>query len=344
VALAYLGAVIGAGFASGQEIVQFFVIYHPRGWWGTVIAGILFALMGGVLLYLCSITRVGNYQQLLQVVFGSRAGKAVDVCLSLFLFAGICVMFSASGAVFEEHLYLSKALGVFLAYACVLVLLAGGIRGLVFSYNLLVPLKILLLLLIVGCAAFFADTGTIPTGEVSISWHRIEYWGLAAVLYVAYNFALAMVVLCEYRVLVRPAEGILGAVLGGLMLGGMALLYYLAMVRYVPVILNYEVPMLFVAGNISVPVKFTYVIVLWIGIITTALADAYGFTQRLAAFTGISYRFTLLLVLTAALPLSFQSFSSLVAAVYPLFGVLGLVLVAGILVRVVSLRTLTKKQ
>ena len=147
----------------------------------------------------------------------------------------------------------------------------------------------------------------------------------------------------EYRVLVSSAEGIL-AVLGGLVLGGMALLYYLTMVRYLPGILDYEVPMLFVAGNISVPVKFTYVIVLWIGIITTALADAYGFTQRFAAFTGISYRLTLLLVLTAALPLSFQSFSSLVAVVYPLFGVLGLVLVVGIWFRVVSLRSVTKEQ
>ena len=43
----------------------------------------------------------GNYQQLLQVVFGSRAGKAVDVAYR-FSFAGICVMFSASGAVLKN--------------------------------------------------------------------------------------------------------------------------------------------------------------------------------------------------------------------------------------------------
>ncbi|MGS0745618.1 hypothetical protein ACU70A_06670 [Syntrophomonas erecta subsp. sporosyntropha] len=32
--MGYLGAVVGAGFASGQEIVQFFVTYGALGWRG----------------------------------------------------------------------------------------------------------------------------------------------------------------------------------------------------------------------------------------------------------------------------------------------------------------------
>ena len=59
-----------------------------------MLAGILLPPVGFVVFV--RHYRVGNYQQLLQVVFGSRAGKAVDVAYR-FLFAGICVMFSPVG-------------------------------------------------------------------------------------------------------------------------------------------------------------------------------------------------------------------------------------------------------
>lgn len=324
---------IGAGFASGQEIVQFFVIYDRNGLYGTVLSGLLFGVMGGILLILCSAKKVNNYQQLLKDVFGRKWGGIVDFCLSIFLFFGICTMFSASGAVFHEHLYLPKSLGILLAYVTVLLLLAGGIRGLVLSYNLLVPVKILLLLSVAGYAAFFAEGIQTELCGAYLSFNRISYWGLAAVLYVAYNFALATVILPEYQVLVGKRDGIIGATAGGLALGVAALLYYLALTNFAPVILQYEVPMLFIAGSIAAPVKLIYIIVLWIGILTTAIADSYGFAQRFSEFTGISYRVSLLLVLTAALPLSFKSFSFLVATVYPLFGVIGLVILAGILIK-----------
>ena len=44
--MGYLGAVIGAGFASGQEIMQFFVNYGSCGLTGALTATFLFALMG----------------------------------------------------------------------------------------------------------------------------------------------------------------------------------------------------------------------------------------------------------------------------------------------------------
>lgn len=337
VALGYLGAVIGAGFVSGQEIMQFFVIYRQQGFWGVILAGALFCAMGGILLCLCSLCRASNYQQLLKAVFGPTWSKVMDFSLSIFLFFGICTMFSASGAVFYEHLYLSKNLGVLLAYVGVLFLLAGGIRGLVVSYNLLVPVKILLLLIIAGYAAFYMEGNGTASLRAYIPVSHINYWLLAAILYVAYNFALAMVVLAEYLPLVGKKDGVNGAALGGLMLGGIAAVYYLALHKFMPTTLHYEVPMLFIAGNISSVAKGTYVIVLWVGILTTAIANAYGFVQRFSQLTGLSYRVSLGLILTAALPLSFQSFSLLVATVYPLFGMVGTIILAGILAKTLGL-------
>ena len=47
-AAAYRGAVVGAGFASGQEALIFFVIYGPRGIWGILAAALGFAVLGAL--------------------------------------------------------------------------------------------------------------------------------------------------------------------------------------------------------------------------------------------------------------------------------------------------------
>ncbi|HHV76626.1 MAG TPA: hypothetical protein GXX39_04560 [Syntrophothermus lipocalidus] len=335
VAMGYIGAVVGAGFASGQEIVQFFVVFDRYGLYGVLLSGALFAAMGALLFYICHRSRINGYQRVIRTLFGPRWGKLTDTLFSLFLFLGVCTMFSASGAVFYEHLYLNKTLGIGLTYLATILLLAGGVRGLVFSYNLLVPIKILLLLSIAGCGAFgMKNYAQIPAAYAPLFGY--QYWAMAAVLYVAYNFALATAVLPEYQPLVNMRNGTAGAIGGGLGLGLMLCIYYLALSNFSPAVLHYEVPMLLIAGQVGTGAKLAYVCVLWIGILTTALANGYGLAQRVSDLTGIPYSASLCLIMTAALPLSFRSFASLVGTVYPLFGLLGISIMGGVIYRFVK--------
>lgn len=328
--MGYIGAVIGAGFASGQEIIQFFVTYGLYGLKGVILAGILFALLGGMLLYVAHQNKVSTYQDILVVLWGTKFAPIIDFFLALFLFLGISTMLSASGAVFFEHIYLSKGLGVFAAYVLVGLFLIWGKKGLIVSFNVLVPIKIILLIIITVYAVFFIQGSQIGTYTAFLRPEDIRFWGVSSILYVAFNFALAMVILTEYQTLTDKRSGIAGGIWGGLVLGLLALLTYLALSKFLPVILHYEVPMLFVAGNISITAKYLYTLVLWVGILTTALANSYGFTQRFAKFTGFGYRNCLLLSLTLALPIAMQDFSVLVGKVYPLFGVLGLFIVSAV--------------
>ncbi len=331
--MGYLGAVIGAGFASGQEIVQFFVAYGFYGIKGGLVATGLFALCGGMLLYLAHRWQVSNYQDMLKKMMGEKTGLLVDFLLAIFLFLGISTMMSASGAVFYEHLYLPKNLGVFLAYILVVAFLLTGKQGLIISYNILVPIKIILLFIISGYAAFFVEKQSMEIYTAFICPTEARFWLLAALLYVAYNFSLAMVVLSEYQTVGQAGEGITGAIWGGLILGALVLVNYTALCKFVPVVMHYEVPMLYVAGKISLPAKYIYTLVLWVGILTTAIANAYGFTQRFAGLTGLNYRFCLILCMTLALPVSMRSFSSLVSKIYPVFGILGIVIITALLYR-----------
>lgn len=329
--MGYLGAVIGAGFASGQEIVQFFVAYGASGAKGVVLATVLFGLCGGFLLYKAHDQKAANYQDMLKNLLGHRLGMAVDFLLALFLFLGISTMLSASGAVFYEHLYLPKNMGIFLAYILIVILLVTGKKGLILSYNILVPIKIVLLLIISGYAAFFVDEKQPEVFALAFSSEGSWSWLISSILYVSYNFALAMVVLTEYQSVTNRRNGILGAAWGGLILGGLVTINYFSLCKFFPDVMHYQVPMLYVAGQISLSAKHLYTMVLWLGIITTAIANAYGFAQRFSKFTGLSYKICLVLSITLALPLSLQSFSSLVARIYPIFGILGVTIIAALL-------------
>lgn len=332
--MGYLGAVIGAGFASGQEIVQFFVTYGSGGAKGVVLAAGLFSLLGGLLLYSAHDRKASNYQDMLKYLLGNRLGNVVDLLLAFFLFLGISTMLSASGAVFYEHLYLSKNLGILLAYIMIVILLAAGKNGLIFSYNILVPVKIILLLIISGFAVFYSNE--IRPDGCTLALHADYAWVFSSILYVAYNFALAMVVLTEYQSVTNRRNGVAGAAWGGMLLGILVIINYFALRKFLPDVMYYQVPMLYVAGKVSLTAKHLYTMVLWLGIITTAMANAYGFTQRFARFTGLSYKLCLLLSITLALPLSLQSFSSLVARIYPVFGMLGVIIMAALLYKTIK--------
>ena len=46
IAGAFIGVIVGAGFASGQEILQFFTSFGPISIVGTLVATVLFAFLG----------------------------------------------------------------------------------------------------------------------------------------------------------------------------------------------------------------------------------------------------------------------------------------------------------
>ncbi|MDR1159903.1 MAG: hypothetical protein LBK69_04675, partial [Syntrophomonadaceae bacterium] len=257
----YLGAVIGAGFASGQEISQFFVIYGYNGLKGVILAWILFILCGAFLLYFAHEQNTCQYQQIVDLLLGKKAGQIIDVLLAVFLFVGISTMLSASGALAHEHFFLPKILGILLSYAFILLILFSGRKGLFLSFYFLVPIKILLLLIITGLL-FFTEPKTSIADLAPYLPGIQNRWPLSSLLYVAYNFALAMVVLTEYQSISGKRDGIIGAAWGGIILGLLVSLSYFALLHFSPAIFHYQVPMLYVAGNLSVSAKYIYTAVL----------------------------------------------------------------------------------
>ena len=57
VATMYVGVIVGAGFASGRETWQFFGIFGKGGFFGSLLAGLAFALLAFMIGFLAKIGR-----------------------------------------------------------------------------------------------------------------------------------------------------------------------------------------------------------------------------------------------------------------------------------------------
>ena len=78
VAFAYVGVVIGAGLASGQDLLQYFLSFGAKGLIGIAALGVLNVVFGVVALQLGSYYRSGHHDE----VFERRCAASSTSCSS----------------------------------------------------------------------------------------------------------------------------------------------------------------------------------------------------------------------------------------------------------------------
>ena len=350
IAATYVSTVVGAGFASGQEVLRFFTPFGPWGLAGLGVATGLLCLGGTAIMLESRWAKARTHGDLLAWLGGGWFAKVYDVLITAFLFGTTAVMVAGSGAFFQEQLGLPRLTGdVVMAVAAVATVLVG-LRGVVVASEVVVPF--LLLGVAAVTVATLAEGGQLVPGAGLGGWRpaaaAAPNWGLAAGLYASYNLVLAPAVLTPLAVRAgSPRAVVLGGVLGGVLLGLTAMGVNLSLLGALPGAGQFEVPMLYVAGlaagRYAAAARFAYGLVLWGEIYTSAVGLLYGFGCRLAGGGGSSrrggegplFRRWVLAGGLGALLAARAGFSNMVATLYPLVGYAGLLF---LLVAVVRLR------
>lgn len=98
IALAFVGLLVGAGFATGQEVVQYFVSFGYKGLIGVVIAGIVMVFSGAVLFQLGSHFLAGDHNTVFKNVSHPYVSKFLDITTVITLFAIGFVMLAGAGS------------------------------------------------------------------------------------------------------------------------------------------------------------------------------------------------------------------------------------------------------
>lgn len=329
----YIGGVIGAGFASGQEIMQFFILHGRPGLKGVAMATVLLAYLGGLVMFISIKLKSTSYREIITFLLGPLGGKLMDLLNILMLLGGLSVMLAGGGAVLGEQFGLPPQAGVWSVAILTAAVLWKGLEGVLTANVFLVPLKFFAVsaisfaaLLAAGGLTGGASAEALPGAGVA------GHWAPAGFLYVSYNMVVPVAVLSSLGRIVPLKTGVAGGVLGGLLLGLAIFLVAMAGLAYLPESASCQIPLLYLAGHLGAGYQWALSFLIWLAILTTSIANAHGFACRLAPEGGSRYRFYGVGACLLALPLSGISFAGLVRLLYPLFGYAGLVLLISLLI------------
>ena len=103
VAFAYVGVIIGAGLASGQDLLQYFLSFGAKGLIGIAALGVLNVVIGVVALQLGSYYRSGHHDEVFERITHPALRRVIDVVLVFSGFAMGFVMLAGAGANLEQQ-------------------------------------------------------------------------------------------------------------------------------------------------------------------------------------------------------------------------------------------------
>ncbi|HEX3032972.1 MAG TPA: hypothetical protein VHS59_12190 [Bacillota bacterium] len=337
IAATYIGTVVGAGFASGQEILQFFAAFGGWGLAGILAASLGFSILGAYILVLGFKVQASSHQPLFSLICGKIPGKLVDLVVTLFLFMSMVVMLAGVGAISREHLGLPETWGIAATLIVALITVLFGLQGVMTANSLIIPLMVILT---IGISCYSLNYHGFVLSDLSRTAPQLAItgnWLLAAVLYLSYNLILAVPVLGPMGS--HPPNLpflISGGLIGGVVLGLLSLLQALVLMAHFPAVTQYQIPMLYIVRPYASVFRLLYALILWGEIFTTLISCVFGFAQRLTALGGVTFRQLAVGSLFVAALFSRIGFSTLVGTVYPLVGYAGLIFVLGLVYRLVS--------
>ena len=323
----YMGAVLGAGFAGGRELFSFFVKFGQKGVLTSIVAGLLFSFFGALILYQAKAQKCNTYKEYLKVLFGKKIALIFSAVSNIFLFVCFVIMFSGSGALFNDFFDVPNFVGCFLTAMITFIVLCLDLKGIGTVCSFMVPFMLAGILYTDMCS-FFSES--IPATALSLKIK--DNYFVSATLYVSYNMLSCTPALVTSASL---ADNKRTAFWGGLF-GGVLLLILCSVtcgVLYVvkDAVFLSELPMLSLAERLNRWIYLIYAIILYMAILTTSFSSGMPLIKS-AEGKGIKRWMASFMLCTTSIPLSFFKFSVLIDYCYTFFGYLGLFLLIKIII------------
>ncbi|MDO5733563.1 MAG: hypothetical protein Q4P08_00240 [Eubacteriales bacterium] len=344
---AFIALLIGSGFATGQEIMQYFAAW---GFWGMAGAVVCFALLAyvGVVFISCGYHREFEKPNDIYKYFcGPYLGTFYDYFSILFIYMSYIVMVGGASATGAQHYHWPNWLGGALLAGLAMLTVVFGLKRIVDVIGKIGP-AIVVLSIIVAVGALWIHRGGISTADSYVKALRAAgeikvastNWLLAVGSYVGFCMLWLAAFLGQVGRGARShRDGRAGAILGA---GGFSLaviLMSLAILFAMPSIegLNHsQIPNLILAGEIAPWLANVFSVVILLGIYTTAVPLLWNVIARFAEdrtkkFTII----TAVLGVIGAVIGIFLEFDVLVNYVYVLNGYVGLALLCILFLRTI---------
>ncbi len=240
---------IGGGYASGREVVEFGARYGAMGWIAVVAVFIGFTIMSVLVFEFSRIKKAYDYKSFIRGLIGPF-WPAFDVAYAIMAVLVVAVVAAAAGAVIEATLGMHALMGIL-----IVIVIAGLLAYLgthvIEAFKTLGTTMLYLGYVVFGVVVLSAgwpevvavfergDTGSVATVS---AWPVIG----TGILYVGYNLAIYPAVLFALHRQERTRDSVVSGVLAGLVMTLPFLLTYLCVLAFYPSesVLGADVPWL----------------------------------------------------------------------------------------------------
>ncbi|WP_175935164.1 hypothetical protein [Corynebacterium sp. Marseille-P4321] len=331
VALALVGLTVGAGFASGQEVIQYFLAFGYWGIAGAAVAGLIIAVFSAWVYQLGSYYLADDHSVVFRSVSRPWVAKYMDVATMFTLFCLGFVMVAGAGSNMEQQFGFPTWVGS--AIMTVLLIASGflDIDKLTNVISMITPLLIVCVLV-----AFVITLANMPDNFGALNDLALENtpasgtfnnWFITAV-----NYATLVLIMDTSMMLVfagshmDPRMAGRGGLLGGVTFSVLLLILTFILFCNMEGIFGADLPLLMVFDNLHPAVGTAVALVIYLMIYNTAVGMFYALGRRLSSNNHSKFRPYYFAVVLVGFALSFIGFADLVGWVYPVLGYLGLIL------------------
>ena len=314
-----IGTLIGAGFASGQEIYLFFYKYGLNGIIGLVLCSVLIGIITYKAFLIIYNNKTNTYEEFLGKIFKSKKIiKISNITINAFLLITFYIMLSGFGAYFEQRFQINSLIGTFiLAIICFCVLLKD-IEGVKKVNSICVPILVILVLTI----GFFSLKEYNPKNiEMSYNFS----WIIQAIIYSSYNMILVIPVLVSLGKYIKSKKQISLISIGtALIIFNLAISIFFILANLNVDYSKIQMPVVYTIDNNFTQFSGIYGFVILLSIFSTAISIGISFLKNVAKDKK-SFPQIVAMMCISGIMISNFGFSNLVKILFPLFGYLGIV-------------------
>ena len=319
-----IGALIGAGFASGQEIYIFFFSHGIQGLLGIIISSVLMGVIIYNTLNILNKYDISNYKEFLNVLIekNSTIKNIINIVINIFILITFFIMIAGFGAYFKQEFGINSIIGSIILAMLNFIIFNKSIRGVVKANGILIPILILFLVIIgLLCAK---GINILELQKYVMKTNGLK-WILDAILYCSYNSILLIPVIITLKNYIKNKKQTISvSAITTVIVITLSIMIYIILLKVDVDITKLEMPAVYVVSNMFKILRIIYGFIILASIFTTSISLGMSFLQNTCNNKKSYQQIAVIMCITSVL-VSKIGFSNLVNILYPLFGYLGII-------------------
>lgn len=332
---AFIALLIGSGFATGQEIMQYFAAWGYKGILGVIVCFILLAYVGVSFISAGYNNKFDTPNDIYRYYCGKYIGTFYDYFSIFFIFLSFTVMIAGTGATVQQHYSISPYIGGMIMAIVAIATVIFGLQKIVDVIGNIGPI-IVVISIVVGIIGILLNPSGGQKG-VEIAKDLVENeqikvassnWLLAAGSYVGFCMLWLAAFLGGIGANANnEKEGRLGAFSGAAGFSLAVLLMSLGLLFNMADVGGSQIPNVILASKIHPALGNVFSVIILLGIYTTSVPLLWSVIARFAKEKTSKFKLlTVIVGVVGAVIGLVIKFDELVNVVYVLNGYVGLIL------------------